>query len=80
MMIGHGNHAGGLGKMDGRHIVIAWNEWADSEEGRTASNPHTLPPTENARQYLVNRLERAFQAGVKAAEKARAPTPAPPSQ
>lgn len=48
--------------MDGTKIAAAWKEWLESEEGKQASDPGTLKPGE--RQYLENRLERAFQAGV----------------
>lgn len=56
--------------MDGRMVVAAWQAWKDSPEGQNCSNPETLGNTLSARQYLENRLERAFQAGVKAAENA----------
>lgn len=55
--------------MEGPQIVTEWKHWLESPEGKGASNPFTLPPGENARQYLKNRLERAFQAGIRAAEK-----------
>lgn len=51
--------------MDGTKIVAAWKEWLDSEEGRKASDPTTIGAPATFRQYLENRLERAFQAGVK---------------
>jgi hypothetical protein len=42
--------------------VLAWNQWLNSEEGATCSKPFigTLE-----RQYLENRLYRAFMAGRK---------------
>jgi hypothetical protein len=55
--------------MEGPQIVTAWKHWLESDEGKSTSNPFTLPPGENARQYLKNRLERAFQAGIRAAER-----------
>lgn len=55
--------------MEGTEIVREWQAWLNTDEGRKAANPHTLPPTETASVYLRNRLEQAFQAGVKAAEK-----------
>lgn len=55
--------------MEGKTIVMEWKQWLDSEEGRKASDPQTLGTTLSARQYLENRLERAFQAGIKAAAK-----------
>jgi hypothetical protein len=58
--------------MEGPEIVIAWKAWLDSEEGRKAVDPYTLGATNGARQYLQNRLECAFQAGIKAAQSAAA--------
>lgn len=54
--------------MEGPQIVVAWKHWLESEEGKRASNPFSLPPGENARQYLKDRLESAFRAGIRAAE------------
>ena len=54
--------------MEGPQIVTSWRHWLESDEGKGASNPFTLPPGENARQYLKNRLETAFRAGIRAAE------------
>lgn len=61
--------------MEGTKIVVAWKEWLDSEEGRNASDPTSLGTSLSARQYLENRLNRAFHAGIKAAEKAEAEKP-----
>lgn len=54
--------------MEGPKIVMAWKEWLDSIEGRKASDPYSLGAGNGARQYLENRLQNAFLAGVKAAE------------
>lgn len=56
--------------MDGRMIAQAWRAWKESKEGAAACNPETLGPSFRARQYLENRLERAFQAGIATAENA----------
>lgn len=65
--------------MKGEQIVREWLVWIASDEGRVAANPHTLPPTEAANVYLRNRLELAFQAGVRAAERNAATNSAPPA-
>lgn len=49
--------------MKGQEISQAWQDWRDSAEGQKASNGVT------SGVYLLNRLEVAFQAGIKAAEK-----------
>ena len=51
--------------MDGTKIAAAWKEWIDSEEGRKAADPTTIGAPLTFRQYLENRLKRAFQAGVR---------------
>jgi len=55
----------------GSQIVAAWQEWLNSEDGRKAANPETLGTSLSARQYLENRLNSAFQAGIRAAENAQ---------
>jgi hypothetical protein len=52
--------------MDYPAIAEAKREWLDSPEGREAANAETLPRTPDADQYLKNRLERAFDAGIRA--------------
>lgn len=57
--------------IEGRLIVKAWKAWKDSGDGRTALSPYTLSVNSTlSHEYLENRLELAFQAGVKAAEEA----------
>lgn len=48
---------------------IAWEKWKNSPEGRSACCHYTLPSNgEESYKYLVNRLQRAFEAGIKYAE------------
>ncbi len=49
--------------MDVTKIAAAWEEWLESEEGKRASDVGTLKPGDS--HYLNNRLERAFQAGMR---------------
>lgn len=65
--------------MEGKQIIQEWTAWIESDEGRIAANSHTLPPTEAANTYLRNRLELAFQAGVRAAERNAGTNSAPPA-
>lgn len=55
--------------MNKHPLAIAWEEWLASDEGKAAANPDTLPVITSGRQFLENRLKRAFDAGVAAAEK-----------
>lgn len=51
-----------------RHpLAIAWDEWIESEEGHGCADAGTLGLSTGKRQYLENRLNRAFMAGAKAA-------------
>lgn len=46
-----------------RHpLAIAWDYWLASDEGKDAAQPN-LQRGEESRQYLENRLYRAFLAG-----------------
>lgn len=48
--------------MDGKALVKAWNDWANSPEGKACLQGRTEG------QYLENRLRRAFMAGAKVAD------------
>lgn len=45
----------------------AWCTWLDSEEGRLLTAPNLEAKSEN-RQYMENRLYRAFMAGWRGSE------------
>lgn len=51
-------------KVDGKFIADSWRDWLASEEGQAASMPD-LARDYSSRQYLENRLWRAFMAGAK---------------
>lgn len=53
----------GTTKIKRHALAIGWDYWLASDEGQKASAPDTLPNTLSARQYLENRLQRAFMAG-----------------
>lgn len=59
-------------KTNGQILAQEWNRWIAGDEGKQTSDVRTLPRSGGS-QFLENRLWRAFQAGVKAAEKADAP-------
>lgn len=44
----------------------AWMKWWESEEGQRATNPATLKLRQADREYLINRVRRAFDAGLEA--------------
>lgn len=46
---------------------VAWENWKNSPDGRAAANALTLGIAEPDK-YLTNRLQSAFEAGVKYAE------------
>lgn len=46
---------------------IAWENWKNSPDGRAARNARTLG-LKDPDTYLTNRLQSAFEAGVKYAE------------
>lgn len=54
---------------EGEALAFAWNVWSESEEGRECEEPTTLYAHPEARQYLRNRLWRAFMAGADAGRK-----------
>lgn len=58
--------------IDGQEISRSWKRWVNSEEGQT------LIQGETSGEYLRNRLERAFHAGIHAAEIALANLPENP--
>lgn len=54
----------------GRHPeVLAWDQWASSDDGSPLADPTTLYAPADKRLYLENRLRRAFHAGWMAAER-----------
>lgn len=52
-----------MSKIKQHPLAIAWDYWLLSEEGHKASDLSTLSTTLSARNYLENRLWRAFMAG-----------------
>lgn len=49
-------------------IVIEWEKWILSEEEFSCSDPTKIMAPSDQRQYIENRLYRAFLAGVRAKE------------
>jgi hypothetical protein len=49
-------------------LATAWDKWLVSDTGKTAADPGVLV-CKAERQYLENRLHRAFMAGAEAQEK-----------
>lgn len=54
--------------MNGKQLSVAWKAWLASPEGVRCSDMIGLSLRPADRKYLLNRLELAFQAGVRAAE------------
>ncbi len=46
-----------------------FNEWIESEEGKTSSDPITLNLDPKQSQFLKNRLYRSFCAGIRSGVK-----------
>lgn len=54
-------------KFDGREIARARDKWLHGE-GSGCCDPISLGASSLAREFLTNRLARAFEAGIHAAE------------
>lgn len=55
--------------MEGKEMVEDWKQWLAGAEGQKCANPNTIGQGERWRQYLENRLQMAFYAGIEAEEK-----------
>lgn len=56
--------------MDGKKHVAALSDWITSEQGERCLDTESLGLPPSQRQYIANRLSRAFDAGIAAGEKA----------
>lgn len=45
--------------------VAAWNKWLESDEGQRCVEPTGIKMPKDQRQYLENRLQAAFRAGMR---------------
>ena len=54
--------------MEGKEMVEEWKRWLDSAEGKKCADPNTIGNGPRWRQYLANRLQMAFYAGIEAAD------------
>lgn len=52
--------------IDGREASLAWQEWAESKDGQIALGHESIGVKKEFSQYLQNRIQSAFQAGVNA--------------
>lgn len=66
--------------MEGPAMVKAWKRWLDSAEGKKCADPNTIGNSARWRQYLENRLQMAFYAGIEAEEEDRARSVEPASR
>lgn len=46
--------------------AIAWQEWKNSDDTQSCFNPYDFLLKPEYKQYLENRLNKAFMAGIKA--------------
>lgn len=61
--------------MERHPLAVAEDTWFESAEGLSCADTYTLPTApDKARQYLNNRLRRAFEAGWNAKERDAAAT------